>query len=321
MRAAGFLCRRKTEKDTLTTVDSGEWRVEGCTPRVSQVLSLTGFSFVGGPAMNDSEAAVAFLRELNIPFHSAVSLDVQTIESWTESRSDSIRCNLACRWRSRRLMARPSRSFTAACQRGGDQPVPLEDRCRRIAERLARWNRLRTAPRGEVRLAMLVFCFPPNKGNIGTAAELDVFPSVWEMLRRLRDDGYKVEVPESAEVLREKLLGGNSSEFGMVANVGYRMDADEYRRLCPYVDEIEAEWGRAPGKINAFGREVLIPGIKLGNVFSGVQPTSFGYEGDPMRMLMAEGGAPASRLYGPLHLSRKNLSRRCGHSRRDARLA
>ena len=30
--------------------------------RVSQVLSLTGFSFVGGPAMNDSKAAVAFLN-------------------------------------------------------------------------------------------------------------------------------------------------------------------------------------------------------------------------------------------------------------------
>src|SRR6185437_11045974 len=33
--------------------------------RVSQIVSLTGFSFVGGPAMNDSAAASAFLRELN----------------------------------------------------------------------------------------------------------------------------------------------------------------------------------------------------------------------------------------------------------------
>ena len=29
--------------------------------RVSQVVSLTGFSFVGGPAMNDSQAAVGIL--------------------------------------------------------------------------------------------------------------------------------------------------------------------------------------------------------------------------------------------------------------------
>ena len=30
--------------------------------RVSQIVSLTGFSFVGGPAMNDSEAAAEFLK-------------------------------------------------------------------------------------------------------------------------------------------------------------------------------------------------------------------------------------------------------------------
>ena len=34
-----------------------------------------------------------------------------------------------------------------------------------------------------------------------------------------------------------------------------------------------------------------MPGIQLGNAFIGVQPT-FGYEGDPIRLLMAESGAP-----------------------------
>ncbi|MCA1593605.1 MAG: cobaltochelatase subunit CobN, partial [Acidobacteria bacterium] len=57
----------------------------GLKSRVSQIVSLTGFSFVGGPAMNDSEAAVKFLKDLNRPFRSAVSLDVQTIESWRDS--------------------------------------------------------------------------------------------------------------------------------------------------------------------------------------------------------------------------------------------
>ncbi|MGH9900415.1 MAG: cobaltochelatase subunit CobN, partial [Pyrinomonadaceae bacterium] len=62
-------------------------------------------------------------------------------------------------------------------------------------------------------------------------------------------------------------------------------------RLCPYAKEIEAEWGAAPGAINSFGRDLLVQGVTLGNVFVGVQPT-FGYEGDPMRLLMARGGAP-----------------------------
>jgi magnesium chelatase subunit H len=171
------------------------------------------------------------------------------------------------------------------------EPVALEDRCRRLARRLRRANRLQRAPRSELKLALVLFCFPPNKGNIGTAADLDVFPSVWDTLKKLKADGYDAEIPASAEELRERLLGGNSETFGTTANIAYRMDADEYRRLCPYVDEIESEWGRAPGGINSFGSELLIQGLALGNVFIGVQPT-FGYEGDPMRLMMARGSAP-----------------------------
>jgi magnesium chelatase subunit H len=150
---------------------------------------------------------------------------------------------------------------------------------------------LQTAARDDLKLAMLVFCFPPNKGNIGTAADLDVFPSAWEMLRAFERDGYQVEVPASADELREMLLDGNSEKFGAMANVAYRMSVDEYVRLCPYIAEIEKEWGVAPGAINSFGGQLLIQGIRLGNIFLGVQPT-FGYEGDPMRLLMARSGAP-----------------------------
>jgi magnesium chelatase subunit H len=93
------------------------------------------------------------------------------------------------------------------------------------------------------------------------------------------------------------LLEGNSGEFGMLANVAYRMNVEEYRKLCPYVDDVEREWGRAPGTINSNGREILVSGIQLGNVFVGVQPT-FGYEGDPMRLLAAESGAPHHGFMG-----------------------
>jgi magnesium chelatase subunit H len=179
----------------------------------------------------------------------------------------------------------------------GDQPEAIEDRCRRIARRLARWNKLAAAPSSNTRIAFLVFCFPPNKGNIGTAADLDVFASLWEILARLKNEGYMVDLPESVDRLREILLEGNSSEYGTVANVAYRMTVDEYRKLCPYVNDIEREWGRAPGAINSNGREALVLGAMLGNVFIGVQPT-FGYEGDPMRLLMAESGAPHHGFMG-----------------------
>jgi magnesium chelatase subunit H len=272
-------------------IDEGANGGGSSRPRVSQIVSLTGFSFVGGPAMNDSHAAVEFFTEMDVPFRSMVSLDVQTIENWNQSKLGLNPIQTAMQVAIPEIDGATEAFVFGGLTQASDQPEAIEDRCRKIARRLARWNRLQVAPRNEAKLAFVVFCFPPNKGNTGTAADLDVFPSLWEILARLKSDGYAVELPEGADRLRELLLGGNSDEFGMTANVAYRMSADEYRSLCPYADEIEREWGRAPGAINSNGREVLILGLQLGNVFVGVQP-SFGYEGDPMRLLMAESGAP-----------------------------
>ncbi|HKA19477.1 MAG TPA: cobaltochelatase subunit CobN [Blastocatellia bacterium] len=278
-------------KDVTNSPDSN-WK-----SRVSQVVSLTGFSFVGGPAMNDSQAAADFLSRLNVPFRSMVSLDVQTIEHWKQNKLGLNPIQTAMQIAIPEIDGGTEPFVYGGLPAAGNQPEPLEERCRRIARRLARWNRMRTAPRSDLRLALLVFCFPPDKGNIGTAADLDVFPSLFEILSRLRSNGYQVDLPVTAEELRERLLKGNSDDTGTLTNVAYRMSADEYRLLCPYVGDVEAEWGQAPGTINSNGREILVLGHRFGNVFVGVQPT-FGYEGDPMRLLAAESGAPHHGFMG-----------------------
>jgi magnesium chelatase subunit H len=296
-------CGKFFVEDGQKIVGSGQWAVDSerkakvggseveIQSRVSQIVSLTGFSFVGGPAMNDSEASALYLRELNRPFRSAVSLDMQTVEAWQESLTGLNPVQAGMQIAIPELDGATEPFVYGGVRAGACEPLPLADRCYRLARRLKRWNHLQIAKRAELKLAMLVFCFPPNKGNIGTAADLDVFPSVWETLAALKRDGYEVELPASADHLREMLLGGNSENFGTTANVAYRMSVDEYRRHCPHVEEIEAEWGTAPGAINSFDGELLIQGITLGNIFLGVQPT-FGYEGDPMRLLMAKSGAP-----------------------------
>jgi len=259
-------------------------------PRVSQIVSLTGFSFVGGPAMNDSAAAAEFLCELNLPYRSAVSLDTQTIEAWSDSATGLNPVQAGMQIAIPEIDGATEPFIYGGIPARGHEPVALEDRCHRFARRLRRWNALRTAPRKEIRLAIVLFCFPPNKGNIGTAADLDVFPGVFDALKRLHAEGYDVELPDSADDLREQLLG-DSEGYGAPAHVAYRMTVAEYRRLCPYVREIENDWGTAPGSINSFGGDLLIQGLTLGNVFIGIQPT-FGFEGDPMRLMMARGGAP-----------------------------
>src|SRR5215813_2560409 len=197
--------------------------------RVSQIVSLTGFSFVGGPAMNDSVAAAEFLLDLNRPYRSAVSLDMQTIESWTESQAGLNPVQAGMQISIPEIDGATEPLVYGGLPANGVEPLPLEDRCKKIARRLKRLNHLRNAPREELNIALVLFCFPPNKGNIGTAADLDVIPSVFDTLTRMKKEGYAVELPASPEELRSVLLDGNSEKFGSAANVVYRMNIDEYR--------------------------------------------------------------------------------------------
>ncbi len=265
--------------------------------RVSQVVSLTGFSFVGGPAMNDSEAAITFLKNVNAPFRSLVSLDFQTIDNWQQSKLGINPVQTAMQVAIPELDGATEPFVFGGLRQNSNQPEAIEERCQRIARRLARWNHLQITSCSKKRLAFILFCFPPSKGNIGTAADLDVMPSLLEILRHLQSENYTLNLPDDANQLRDMILRGNADDYGSLANVAYRMSVDEYRRLCPYVDEIEKEWGRAPGNLNSNGRDLLVLGIQLGNIFIGVQPT-FGYEGDPMRMLAAESGAPHHGFMG-----------------------
>ncbi|HEX2942428.1 MAG TPA: cobaltochelatase subunit CobN, partial [Rhodopila sp.] len=103
--------------------------------------------------------------------------------------------------------------------------------------------------------------------------------------------GYAVEVPESADALRQCLLEGNAPLFGTTANVAARMPADDHVRRQRWLPEIEKQWGPAPGRVQTDGASLFILGAHFGNVFVGVQP-AFGYEGDPMRLLFEHGFAP-----------------------------
>ena len=49
--------------------------------------------------------------------------------------------------------------------------------------------------------------------------------------------------------------------------------------------------GPPPGNLNSDGQNLLIYGKEFGNIFIGVQPT-FGYEGDPMRLLFSRSASP-----------------------------
>ena len=67
---------------------------------IDALVSLTGFSLVGGPAYNDAEAAVYKLKTLDVPYIAAHPLEFQTLEQWNQSaqglRQSKQRCSSPC---------------------------------------------------------------------------------------------------------------------------------------------------------------------------------------------------------------------------------
>lgn len=263
--------------------------------RVDALVSLTGFSLVGGPAYNDAGAAADALAALDVPYIAAHALEFQRIEEWQGSGRGLSPVEATM------MVAIPEiDGATGPIVFGGRSGAADADpramradpeRVDRLAGRVAKLVALRQSAVAERRVAVVLYGFPPNAGAVGTAAHLSVFQSLWNMLRAMRAEGYAVDVPESVDALRAAVLDGNAARFGQAANVAARIPADDLVAREPHLAEIEAAWGPAPGRLQSDGGSVFVLGARFGNVFVGVQPV-FGYEGDPMRLLFERGFAP-----------------------------
>ena len=278
-------------------------------PIVDAVVSLTGFSLVGGPAYNDAKAAEDMLARLDVPFLAAHPTEFQTLEQWGASDRGLMPVETTIMVAIPELdgatgpMVFGGRSDSAGgictgCSRACSFPMDgaramhsCPERAEMLAARVAKLVALRKAAKAERRVGIVLFNFPPNAGNVGTAAYLAVFESLWRTLLALKQDGYAVELPQDVDDLRRRIVEGNAATHGASANVHARIAVDDHVKREPYLREIEAQWGPAPGRAQTDGRSLFVLGARFGNVFVGVQP-AFGYEGDPMRLLFEKGFAP-----------------------------
>jgi len=258
---------------------------------IDALVSLTGFSLVGGPAYNDAGAAEEILARLDVPYLCAQAVEFQSLERWQDSDRGLTPIEATM------MVAIPEiDGATAPMVYGGRRSVerdmrPHPERVATLADRVDRLVQLRHRPRAERHIAIGLFSFPPNAGNVGTAAQLAVFASLYHTLEGLAAAGYTVELPESIDALRRHIVEGNAEQFGTCANVHARIPADDHVSREPYLAEIEAQWGSAPGKHLSDGRNILVLGARFGNVLIAVQP-GMGYEGDPMKLLFDKGFTP-----------------------------
>ena len=277
---------------------------------VDAVVSLSGFSLVGGPAYNDAKAAEEVLAKLDVPYVAAHPVEFQTLDQWGGSDRGLLPVESTI------MVAIPELDGSTSPMVFGGRPGAAgvtctgchhactfgestsaqdmhscPERAIMLAARVSKMVALKRSERKDRNVAIVLFNFPPNAGNIGTAAFLAVFESLWHTLTAMKAQGYQVDMPDSLDDLRDGLLHGNAAQYGADANVHALISADDHVKRERWLKEIEAQWGPAPGTQLSNGSSIFVLGKKFGNVLVSVQP-SFGYEGDPMRLLFEKGLAP-----------------------------
>ncbi|SOB90846.1 cobaltochelatase CobN subunit [Rhodobacter sp. JA431] len=277
--------------------------------KVDTLLSLSGFSLVGGPAYNDSDAAVNALKELDVPYVTAQPLEFQTLGQWRASGGGLGPVETTM------LIALPEidgatnptvfggrhdPAGCATCARGCKPDPEAEshamaacpERVETLVDKVLRLAKLRRSEVAKRKVGIVLYGFPPNAGAAGTAAYLAVFESLFNMLHAMKAEGYQMgELPASVDELRAAVLCGPEATHGQPAQIAARLPAAEVVARTKWLKDIEAVWGAAPGKHQTDGRDLFVLGRHFGNVFVGLQPV-FGYEGDPMRLLFEKGFAP-----------------------------
>jgi len=278
-------------------------------PTVDAMINLTGFSLVGGPAYNNSEAAAQALEKFDVPYISAHPLEFQSFQQWSAGSQGLLPLEATMMVSIPELdggvapmmfggrtdgSGAPCTGCTRGCAFPGADAksmVACPERADTLADRVGKMIALRRSARADRKIAAVLFNFPPNAGAAGTAAQMSVWASLHRTLIRLAAEGYTVEVPDTVEALREKLLEGNAARYGTDGNVHVRIAANDHVARERWLSDIEAVWGPAPGKSLANGSSIFVLGAEFGNVFVGLQPP-FGIEGDPMRLMFEGGFAP-----------------------------
>lgn len=257
---------------------------------VDLILNCQYFRIHGGPYGGEPEPTYDFLQKVDAPLLIGLRTYETEIEKWRESKQGMSPLEVVIGMTLPELDGAIEPVFVAGLQSFDDpelgkvkQTKVLEDRIERLGNRIKNWVSLRRKPNSEKRIAIITYNYPPGEDNLASAGYLDVFESMRVFLEKLRERGYDVRIPDNLKDLF--LSSGIVNSPNYVQKAGIKIPADKYiswfRSLPEVVQkEVIEHWGEPPGNIMVDKGSILIPGVILGNVFLGVQP-SRGVHEDP----------------------------------------
>jgi cobaltochelatase CobN len=175
-------------------------------------------------------------------------------------------------------------SFKEAGPDGVPEYVADPERAARVAGIALAHARLRHVPPAERRLAIMLSSYPTKHARVGNAVGLDTPASAVVLLRALREAGYDLGdgFPEDGDTLIHALIatGGHDTEWltgEQLAAAPMRVPAAEYGAWFgalpgPLGESVRGHWGDPPGGLYVDGEEIVLAGLRFGNVVLMIQP-------------------------------------------------
>ena len=268
-------------------------------PLVDVVVDLLWFRFAGGPVGGDHSLTFNVLSRMGIPVLHGVHLSSITVDQWLNSRSGIPPTEVVTTVVLPELDGRIEPIVTHAPVKRRFESVELEeytaieDRVERVARRALKWVNLRRKRNSEKKIAIILYNYPPGEENLGKAAYINTFASLERILKAMRERGYDIHHVPSEEELKDMLLRAgavNSGEWVLTTEAISQMPKVPLEVYSKWLEElpesvredIARSWGPPPGGVMTYKDCILIPGISLGKVFIGVQP-SRGVHEDPSK--------------------------------------
>ena len=175
---------------------------------------------------------------------------------------------------------------------------PIIENINFVIKRIIAWRNLQTKPNKDKKIAIIYYSHPPGKQNV-SASYLNIFRSLKEILKRLRQEGYSIKgrLPSEEDIKSLVLQSGRNigswapGELKNLLATGniIRVPVSKYKKWYKtlpedYKKKVEEQWG-IPESSNIMikDNEIIIPCVELGNIIFLPQPTR-GWGDDPMKM-------------------------------------
>ncbi len=258
------------------------------------------------------QIAAPLLSKLNVPVINAITLYSQSKDEWEKSPAGLDIFERAWQIAVPELAGIIQPIVIASKEKVIDKETgieyieerPIPERIKRLVDRVKAWINLQDKANKDKRIAIIYYNYPPGKQNIG-ASYLNVLPeSLYEIINRLRAEGYNAG---DNEISKEKLLNdihsyarniGNwaGGEIDRLARTGkpVLIPIDTYKRWFEELPEgfkksVIKDWGKPEENkimswIGASGTKyIVIPAVKYGNIIFTPQP-SRGWEQDVKKL-------------------------------------